>query len=236
MVVPDENVLRVGIAANSPPLAYKSGETIVGLEADLAQALAAYLGKTLHFVELAWVDQIPALIDKRTDIIMAGMTITEGRKLRIAFSKPYFRSGQMALVQKEEKSLYAVPFFAIQGLSITRKIGVVKGTTGEAFTRKNFGSAKDIIPFDTAGKAVDELKQGRIDIFIHDAPMILVLASDNEAEGITPLPSIMTEEYLAWGIRKEDSELVNAANQFIEMLKKEGKLMPLVNKWIPLAK
>ena len=80
------------------------------------------------------------------------------------------------------------------------------------------------------------LKQRRIDVFIHDAPIILQLASENEAGGLTPLNTLLTEEYLAWGIRREDTELLDSANEFIETMKSDGRLMQMVRRWIPLAR
>ena len=69
---PDQNVLRVGVSANSPPLIFKQRNKLVGLEADLAMELATFLGKSLRFVELKWDDLIPALLENRIDIVMSG--------------------------------------------------------------------------------------------------------------------------------------------------------------------
>ena len=63
-VEPDINILRVGITPNAPPLIFKRGKKIIGLEADFAKEFAKYLGKSLRFVELEWEDQIPALLEK----------------------------------------------------------------------------------------------------------------------------------------------------------------------------
>ena len=84
---PDENILRVGVSPNSPPLIYKQGEKIAGLEAEFAHEFAKYLGKSVRFIEVEWVDQIPALLDSRTDIIMSGMSVTKMRQIRIAFEQ-----------------------------------------------------------------------------------------------------------------------------------------------------
>ena len=64
---PKENALRVGVSTNAPPLIFKQNQEIVGLEADFAKEFAKYLGKSLHFVELKWEDQIPALLENRTE-------------------------------------------------------------------------------------------------------------------------------------------------------------------------
>lgn len=235
-IPPNEKVLRVGVSANAPPLIYKEGDTIVGLEAEFAKEFAKYLGKSLRFVEVKWVDQIPALQKNWTDIIMAGMSITIARKHKIAFSEPYFRTGQMALVRKVDRNRYlGKGYYSILGQSILLRIGVVKGTTGEFFVRRNFGSAKEILPFSSSNEGTDALINSDIDILIHDAPMVFRLASENESD-LVPVASLLTEEYLAWGIRKDDTQLIEAANSFIEKLKSEGKLNAIVNRWIPFIK
>ena len=87
IIPPDQNILRVGVSTNSPPLIFKQNNKIVGLEADFAQVFAEHLGKTLRFVELEWDDQIAALLENRIDIIMSGMSITALREVRVAFPK-----------------------------------------------------------------------------------------------------------------------------------------------------
>lgn len=235
----NEKPLRVGVTADSPPLIAKQGGKFVGLEAELAWEFGKYLGRDIVFVEVVWKDQISALLDSRTDIIMSGMSMTNAREYRIAFSEPYFRTGQIALVRKE--SVNQVPksgYYGIFAWAPIIKIGAVKGTTGELLVTKYFNNAKKIVVFDTAKEAAAALRKGegiegyKLDVFIHDAPMIHHLAAENEGE-LAALPALLTEEYLAWGIRKDDVELLESANKFIEKMKKEDKLTPIIKRWIP---
>lgn len=235
-IKPDENILRVGVSTDAPPLIYKQGEKVVGLEAELAQEFAKYLGKSVRFIEVEWEDQIPALLDNRTDIIMSGMSVTKMRLIRISFSEPYYKTGQMVLLHKRNKGRVPLDYYGIKGASIILRIGVVKATTGETFVLDRFGDAKKITPFDTSQKAVDALLNNSIDILIHDGPIILMLASENDSKGLTTSKSHLTEEYLAWGIRKNDIELLNSANRFINTYKREGKLNSIIRRWIPFKK
>ena len=235
-VSPDESLLRVGISPDSPPLISKKGDTPIGLEADLARDLGAFLGKQVRFIEVPWDEQITALLDDRTDIIMSGMSITPLREVRIAFSEPYFRTGQMALIGIKNKRIAPYGFYGIMGISLTLRFGVVKGTTGENFVNKNFSKAKEIEPFKTAQAATAALLRGRIDILIYDAPMILMLAAENESKGLTVIPSLLTEEYLAWGLRKSDPDLIEAVNRFVDHIAANGQLDELIRRWIPFAK
>jgi polar amino acid transport system substrate-binding protein len=232
-VKPDENILRVGVSTDAPPLIYKQGKQFVGLEAELAQEFAQFLGKSVRFIEVKWEDQIPALLDNRTDIIMSGMSVTKMRQIRISFSEPYYKTGQMVLLHKREKGRFPLNYYGIKAQSLVSRIGVVTGTTGETFVLDNFGDARKISSFDTSKKAVDALLHNNIDMFIFDGPMILMLASENDSKGLTTSRSLLTEEYLAWGVKKNDIELLNSANRFIDTYKREDKLNNIISRWIP---
>jgi polar amino acid transport system substrate-binding protein len=231
-VAPAVNLLRVGVSTNAPPLIFKQGGAIVGLEADFARDFAKYLGQSLQFVELDWEDQIPALLENRIDIIMSGMSITTLREVRIAFSKSYFRSGQMAMIRNEDFYRFKTGFFSIRDDS---GIGVVKNTTGEYFVDRFFNSYRRIA-FPTSKAAVKALRKKSISMFIHDAPIILYLAAENETRDLTPLYSLFTEEYLAWGLRRQNEALINSANDFLESIDKSGRIQTLIQRWIPFTK
>jgi polar amino acid transport system substrate-binding protein len=227
------NLLRVGVSTNAPPLIYRDGQTITGLEAELAQRFAGFLGKSVQFVELEWQDQIPALFEDRIDIIMSGMSITELRQIRIAFNKPYMRTGQTSLIRNTDKQRFGSGYYALLTQHI--RVGVVKGTTGNFFVQKNFYNAK-IVTFSSARNAVRGLLHANIDVVIHDAPIILMLAAINEAKGLMPITSLLPEEYLAWGIRKNDVTLLDAANSCIDALNQRGELYEIVTRWVPFLK
>jgi polar amino acid transport system substrate-binding protein len=232
LIPPDKNVLRVGVSTNSPPLIFRQGNKIAGLEADLARDLATYLGKSLRFVELKWEDQIPALLENRIDIIMSGLTITTLREIRISFSIPYFESGQMALIRRKDAARYSAGLFSF---ATSSGIGAIKDTTGAYYVETQFSSIKRKL-YTNSRAAVKDLIKQNIDMFIHDGPMILYLASENENKGLTALFTPLTREYLAWGIRRDNVELLDTTNNFLRSFNEEGKLSKVIKFWVPSAK
>jgi polar amino acid transport system substrate-binding protein len=225
-----ESPLRVGVSTNMPPLIYKRGDQITGLEADLARGLAAYLGRPLQFVEVAWKDQIPYLLEGRTDIIMSGMSVTELRRVRIAFSAPYSRTGQMAIVRRGDIQKMQSGYYSIVE---PPSIGAVENTTGAGLIRSRYQNARKRF-FKTSAEGVEALRKKTIDLMIHDAPTILVLAAQYESE-LEPVLSLLTEEYLAWGLRRDDTALLESANAYITDLKRDGRLKAMVHRWMPLS-
>jgi polar amino acid transport system substrate-binding protein len=99
----------------------------------------------------------------------------------------------------------------------------------------NYGSVKKML-FSNTKPAVKALIDKRIDMFIYDAPLILYLASENETRGLTALFTLFTEEYLAWGVRKDNKELLESANNFLRTANSDGRLQQMIKYWIPFAK
>ena len=232
---PDNSVklLRVGISTNSPPMAYRENNNIVGLEADLAKGLAEFTGRQLKLVQLNWKDQIPSLLSNKTDIIMSGMTITNPRKYQIAFSDPYMVSGQISLIRRVDRGKFPIGMTDLLNPSI--KIGTVTGTTGDFFIQdvKARGARTQ---FPTSAQAVKALLAGKIDAFVYDLPGNLHLAAKYAAEGLLPVLIPLTREYLAWGIHPENRELLDAANSYVKSLSDQGVLDPTIQRWIPYYK
>lgn len=111
-------------------------------------------------------------------------------------------------------------------------IGVVAGTTSDVFVRKNFPNIFNIIALLEADDAPAALDRRSIDIFVHDAPSIMWLVSENEAD-LTALWEPLNEEKLAWGVRKDDQELLMQVNSILGKWKKDGTLNRVLLRWLP---
>ncbi len=228
---PAQPVLRVGVSANSPPMIFKQAGDYTGIEAELARGLGDALGMNIQFVECPWNELIPALLDGKFDIIMSGMTITEQRSVRIAFTSPYLTAGQMCLLRNELRNRY--PTTAAVRFT-TMRVGTRKGTTGDFLVQQNLTLAEKE-PFANSTKGAEALLDGRIDLFVDDAPIIWWLAATYETKGITTLPFFLTREEIAWGVRKDNTMLLASANRFIEAWKQNGRLRELLKRWMPNA-
>ena len=224
--------LRVGVYPYYPPMIFKEKNEVRGVEGDLGVRLAKALGREADFFELSWDRLIPALMEKKIDIVMSGMTITEARKARVNFTDPYIKIGQVALMRAEDASQY-------DSLASIREsfatIGVVKGTTGEAFVRKNFPKAANIISFQKANEASNLLIHRRIDLFVHDAPSIAWLVSENEGV-LKGFWEPFNEEYLGWAVNREDQDLLMKANSILSDWRKDGTLKKVLTQWLPYLK
>ena len=220
--------LRVGVAPVSPPMIFKEGAKIVGLEADFAQALGKELGRQVKFVELPWEALIDALVNDKIDIIMSSMSVTRARQFRIAFSDPYLRIGQMALIRADESRRYGFVFDSLAG----RTVGVRKGTTGDLLVQQEFPRAKRKY-YKSDDEAAMALGKGKIDLFIDDSSMIWHLAGVYEAKGLAVSPLVFTDEVLAWGMRRSDATFQQSVNAFLKKARATGEADRIVHQWIP---
>jgi ABC-type amino acid transport substrate-binding protein len=167
---------------------------------------------------------------------MSSMTITDARLYRIAFCNPYMISGQVSLVRLTDMNRYRNGFTDLLNPSV--KIGTVKGTTGNLFIEKNVATDRKqrFYNFETPQQGVKALLTQKIDAFVYDLPMNFYFAAQNEANGLAPVTTPMTREQIAWGVRKDDTELQQTANAYLASIKQDGLLKKMLIRWIPFFK
>jgi len=227
---PKSTELRVGITPHFAPMIFKIDKDIMGVEADFARLLAAELKRELKFVELRWEQQIPALLRGKTDIIMSAMTATKARRVRIAFTETYYSTGLLAAIRTEDATQYDS---AENLMESPANVGVIQGTTSDVFVERSFPKARKIVLAKTEDGAF-ELRRRTIDIFINDAPSIIWLVSENEANLIArSLWMPQTEQSYAWGMERGNLALLDRVNKILNKWKQDGTQNRVLLKWLP---
>lgn len=221
------DALVVGVCPDYPPLMFRQNDRILGAEVDLASELGKALGRPVRFIEIRWEDQIDALLQGQTDIIMSGMTITDARKVRIAFSDPYLQLGIMPLVRTRDARKYASAENILNG---DARIGVKKGSTADVFANRNCRSSS--ITYVQPTDAHFFLINRRIDVFLHDGPGVIWIAAEHEAD-LVAIRKPLTRDEIAWGLRKNDPELLASVNRILAGWKSDGTLQKILDKWLP---
>ena len=221
--------LMVGITPDYPPLIFRQGESVTGIEIDLARKLGQELNRPVRLVTLKWEEQIDALLVKKIDVIMSGMSVTPTREVRIRFADPYLKSGLVAAFRAEDSKKYESKEIILNAFPV---VAAARDTTGDIFLKRDFPRATRKVVLPKAGDAVYELKRRSIDIFIHDAPYILWMVSENEAD-LSALWEPFNQETLAWGFRKDDVALLNQVNGILKKWRGDGTLEAVLLKWLP---
>jgi polar amino acid transport system substrate-binding protein len=223
--------IKVGVSADYPPLIYKQDGRIVGIEADNAKAVGDVLGQEMHLVEMPFEELIPALQAGKIDVIMAGLSITPERGKQVTFTEPYMEIGQMAIMSTQKAGQFSQPWSIYQeGV----RIGVEPGTTGAAFAKEELKDA--VVSFyANSAEAFAGLRADKIDLYIHDAPTSWQLATSSNNSDLISLYKPLTNEQLAWAVRKDDPALAEALNSALRTLKNNGTLRYIFSRWIPVT-
>ncbi len=226
------DTLKVGVATNYPPVIFKHDGKIVGIEADLAQAVGKETGMDIKFEEMPWESLEKALNDGKIDVVMSGVSITQARQQRVDFTKPYMVIGQMVMIKADNIMTHSSKLSMYKA---GRRFGVENNTTGQQYVNDTFHSA-EIKSYPTIEEGVAALKAGEIDYFVHDAPTVwkytvLPRTQDRELFG---LYEYMTEEPLAWAVKKGNTQLRDKLNKALDKMQQQGLVQRITNKWLPL--
>lgn len=222
--------LRVGMSADYPPLVFKQQGQIVGIEPDSARAVGEIIGRKINIVAMPFEKLVPALLAGEIDVIMSGLSVTAERSARLVFTDSYMLVGQMAILHRDKLSRFAQPWSVYrEGV----RVGVEPGTTGAAFAERELKEAKVTFYKDPAA-AFEGLRQDQIDLYIHDAPTSWQLATNRDNSDLLSLYSPMTEEMLAWAVAPGSEALAGELNRALAMMKANGSLQYILNRWIPV--
>ncbi len=224
------DVLRVGVSADYPPLVFQQEGRIIGIEADNALALGEIIGRKVSLLNMPFEKLLPALLAGEVDVVMSGLSVTAERSAQVLFSDSYMLVGQMAIMHRDKIARFAQPW-AVYRPGV--RVGVEAGTTGAAFAERELTEAK-ISFYDDSAAAFTGLRSDQIDLYIHDAPTSWQLATSGDNEDLISLYSPMTEEMLAWAVRPEDTALAAELNRALSVMKSNGTLQYILNRWIPV--
>ena len=224
------STLRVGVSPVFPPMVFKQGGQLAGVEVDLARALGQKLGRKVVFVEVPWENQIEALNSGRTDIIMSSMAITPARKFVVNFSQPYLTVSQTILVRREDTQQYVFGF----PLKPKGSIGVIKGTTADFLVQRHFPKAKRKL-FTSGEEAARALMKRKIDVFISDSSLVWYLGGIHATDGLAVVPIVLSQEQLAWAVSKSTDTLLASVNDFLAQAMKDGLLLKVLRRWTAIG-
>jgi ABC-type amino acid transport substrate-binding protein len=223
--------LRVGLSPDYAPLAYKDQGQLTGIDVAAAEVLGQQLGRKTEFVEKSFDQLIPALQAGEIDIIMSGMTITRERSEKVSFSKPYLSAGQMAIIRFADAGR-----FGFKGAMFRpgARVAVQKHTTSEDFAAESLKNAS-VTHCDSTDEAFILLKTGKVDFLLHDAATSWSLATDKSKQDFMSLNTELTDEQLGWAVKKDNAALLQAVNQQLTIMQKNGMLRAIIGKWIPVT-
>ena len=243
--------IRIGTEGAYPPWNSKDASgKLIGFEVELAWTLCRYIGQQCEIVEQDWDGMIPALIMRKFDAIMAGMSITAERQKAISFSQGYADEVASLAVMKGS-DLEGID--TSEGINLTKKTGAVKKDlktltsalagktvcTQTATIHQNFLESGDVgkinvRTYKTQDEVNLDLTSGRCDVALAAAVAFTDYAEKSGKPVVLVGPTFSGGAFgngVGVGIRKDDTELLNAFNRAIDKARKNGDISRIATKW-----
>ena len=248
-----DNVLVMATNAAFPPYEYVEGDKFVGIDIEIAQAIAEKLGMELKIEDVEFGSIIGGVVEGKYDMGMAGMTVTEERKQSVNFSETYATGIQVIIVKdgSEIESLDDIFVFDDNGdptalVNDKVKVGVQQDTTGDIYSSDdvaNWGlndvqedgtvTTDRVIRYKTGAEAVEALKTDKVDMVIIDnEPAKSFVAANTGKIHILEGDNEYAIEDYAICVAKDNTELLDKINQALKELKDDGTIDKIVAKYI----
>ncbi len=243
--------IKIGTEGAYPPWNSKDASgKLIGFEVELAYTLCRYIGQQCEIVEQDWDGMIPALIMRKFDAIMAGMSITAERQKAISFSQGYADEvASLAVMKGSDLEGMDTP----EGINLTLGGSGVKKTlktltgalagktvcTQTATIHQNFLESGDVgkinlRTYKTQDEVNLDLASGRCDVALAAAVAFSDYAEKSGKPVVLVGPTFSGGAFgngVGVGIRKDDTELLKAFNKAIEKARKNGDISRIATKW-----
>lgn len=198
----------------------------VGIDMDLLSAIAEDQGFQYELQILGFNGAVQALESKQCDAVIAGMSITEERKLKFDFSDPYFDSGVVMGIASDNEAIKS--YEDLKG----KKVAIKTGTEGAAFAE----AIKDqydfeVVYFEESSSLYEDVKLGNTAACFEDYPVLGYAISQNI--GL----KIVTEKEAgnSYGIavsKGANAELLEKINTGLANLRETGKYQEIIDRYI----
>ena len=219
-----EGKLIMATNAQFPPYEYHDGDSIVGIDAEIAQAIADKLNLELVIEDVNFDSIITGVTSGKYDIGMAGMTVTPERQESVNFSTTY-ATGIQSIIVPEDSEITDIDTLRAGDYVV----GVQEATTGDIYMTDDIGDER-IYRYTTGADEIQALVSGKIDAVVIDNQPALSYVAAND--GLTILDTPYAEEDYAICINKDNEELLNAINGALEELQSDGTIDAIISKYI----
>jgi polar amino acid transport system substrate-binding protein len=226
----DKDELVVGLDDTFVPMGYKdeSGQ-IVGFDVDLANAVGKKLNKKIKFQSIDWSMKETELDNGNIDLIWNGYSITDERKQKVEFSKPYLNNKQV-IVTLADSNINAKS--DLKG----KKVGAQTGSTAvdavekEGDLLKSFDGGK-LVTFEDNNAALMDLEAKRLDAIVVDEILARYYIKARGEQKYKILNEDFGSEQYGVGIKKGDTQFVEAFNKAFDEVKADGTAAEISKKW-----
>lgn len=223
------DVIIVGSDAAYPPLEWQdtdSGE-LMGYDIDVVKAVLEEAGLEYEIRNMAWDSLIPSLTSNQIDVVISAMTIKPSRAESVLFTDPYYKSGLIVAVHKDNEDIKSID--DLPG----KTIGVQIGTTGADLSNeiKEAHPGTKVISYDRIPEAFMALTNGSVDAVVNDLPVADYYIEKDFGNEAKKVGEVLSSEYYGIAMAKNNPELYEKVNRALNTLKENGTLQAIHNEW-----
>ena len=213
-----------------PPYEYIEGNEIVGIDAEIAGAIAKKLNLELQIDDMEFDSIIESVKGGKADMGLAGMTVTDERKEAVNFTASYATGVQVVIVN-EGSTITTVDDLFAEGAS--HVIGVQRNTTGDLYSTWDLEDAglATIDRYSKGADAVQALLTGKVDCVVIDNEPAKAFVEANE--GLVILDTAYAVEDYAAAMNKDNTALYEAVNTALDELIADGTIKAIIETYIP---
>jgi len=199
---------------------------LIGLNIDLAEAIAKKIGVPLEVIEIPYPSLIPALQNGQADIVIAALYITDQRKKVVDFTDPYMETGMILVVKDENNAIKSIDdidgkVVGVKAGADSEKVAQDLKAKGHNFTIKSYNQTEDYLL---------DIENGRLDAVIND--VLFQLSYNKDRPGLKVVGDPFTKVSVGMAVRKGDKELAEVSNTVIREMKQSGESEKLYQKWV----
>jgi ABC-type amino acid transport substrate-binding protein len=221
----DAKTLVVGVRPDLPGLGFKTADgRFEGFDVDVARYVAGKLGKDVRFTQVLAADRIPSLLEHKTDLVLATLSVTPDRKTQISYAGPYYLSYQDILVRSEDAGVRSVRdlkgrrFCTVEGSDATQRLAAVEGMSAQLRPARDYN------------ECMAKIKTREVDA-ITTNDVILAGLIKRAGPGLRLVNAKFAEQRTGIGIRKGDPDGCEALNKAITQMYYDGTAARLIHKW-----
>lgn len=220
--------LVVGTSADQPPLTARNRQgNFMGLDIDLAKALANAMRVELKVEQMPFSELLDALDDGKIDMVLSGVAITPERAMKATFVGPYMLSGKSIVARREAIELFAAG--KLEGADV--KLAALRGSTSASFVKMAAPNAELVEVADTS-EAVRMVVAGEVSGMVADEPTVVLAVLRNPDAGLVTLEKPLTVEPMGIAINADDPEFHSLVANYVKAYEGTGLLTALRKKWL----
>ncbi len=220
----------MGLDDTFAPMGFRDeNNKIVGFDVDLAQEVFKRNDLELVLQPIDWTMKEAELNAGNIDMIWNAYTITEERKEKVAFTKPYLDNRQV-IVTLEGSGIKSKSDLAGKKVAAQTGSSAVDAMNTEPELVKSFDGGEPVL-FDTNNEAFMDLEAKRVDAVVADEVLARYYIKQKGADKYTILDEDFGDEEYGIGFRKQDKKLLEMVDKTLDEMRKDGSYDLIYQKW-----